>query len=843
MSTNCLQRRSVTVEQPTNQTEPPQPIPRGFISQYRHRKPLKLGRMDIECPDCGALHWMAEKTYKSPKSAPRFSKCCKEGAVMLPAIKDPPDDLKELLTSQDHDAVEFRKNIRCYNSALAFTSVDYKVDSRVSGGIVPFQIQGQLCHLHGPLEPNTGQTPAGAQVWFHDPEMGNQIRMNRANRNRNGDARINGSTLGRLTHMLYQCNPFIGIYTTAREQLLALERRLTPVQVLFTPEMRLVMDYGADRRRENLPTSSEVAAIIPDLGPGWHKTTFRDMSLTLRSANPGQLGLRRVDPSHAAYLPLQYVLLFPHGDTGWHWGLRRRARERQEGQEGDTGGHQDYPDPNPDAEGPGDTGSHQDYPDPDPEAEGLLGLEGGVEEIDPDDAGVAEDEESRRTGRVTMRNFHAYRLFPRRSDFNIILRGYRLFQQYVVDAWANIDQAVLKWIFHNQSDIRADLYSGSGDTAAISDATSDQVGKRIILPSSYIGSDRFMQAIFQDSMAIVGHYGRPSLFITFTANPKWAEIEAELDRGQTASDRPDLVARVFQLKLKMLLEELFKDGIFGHAVARVWCIEYQKRGLPHMHLFLEDRNFYLQPETIDQIISAEIPPADWNDDPELAEIVKKVMIHNPCGEHDPKAPCMVKDEKTGRSHCSKKFPKAFSDVTVVQESGYPDYRRRDDGTTAFTRMVNGKEVRIDNRWVVPYSPYLTSRYKAHINVEICASIHAIKYISKYIYKGPDRTTLRLDSNDDEVNLYLQCRYCGPTEACWRIFEFRVHEEYPNVVRLPVYLPGQHSYGFKRTATIEERLAARDNARSKLMPSLTGIVTCRPMLPAGAIPRCQETVFG
>ena len=99
---------------------------------------------------------------------------------------------------------------------------------------------------------------------------------------------------------------------SAREQLLALERRPTPVQVLFTPEMRLVMDYGADRR-ENLPTSSEVAAIIPDLGSGWHKTTFRDMSLTLRSANPGQLGLRRVDPSHAAYLPLQYVLLFPLG--------------------------------------------------------------------------------------------------------------------------------------------------------------------------------------------------------------------------------------------------------------------------------------------------------------------------------------------------------------------------------------------------------------------------------------------------------------------------------------------------------------------------------------------------
>jgi hypothetical protein len=94
--------------------------------------------MDVECPDCGALHWMAEKVVRSLKSAPRFSKCCKEGAVKLPAVKEPPDDLKELLTSQEPHAAEFRKNIRHYNSALAFTSVDYKVDSRTTDGYVPF---------------------------------------------------------------------------------------------------------------------------------------------------------------------------------------------------------------------------------------------------------------------------------------------------------------------------------------------------------------------------------------------------------------------------------------------------------------------------------------------------------------------------------------------------------------------------------------------------------------------------------------------------------------------------------------------------------------------------------
>ena len=91
-----------------------------------------------------------------------------------------------------------------------------------------------------------------------------------------------------------------------------------------------------------------------------------------------------------------------------------------------------------------------------------------------------------------------------------------------------------------------------------------------------------MQANFHDSMAIVSYYNTPTLFLTFTANPRWAEIEMELVPGQTAIDRPDLVARVCHMKLKMLREELFKDGIFGQAVARIWCIEYQKRGLPHI---------------------------------------------------------------------------------------------------------------------------------------------------------------------------------------------------------------------------------------------------------------------
>ncbi len=43
----------------------------------------------------------------------------------------------------------------------------------------------------------------------------------------------------------------------------------------------------------------------------------------------------------------------------------------------------------------------------------------------------------------------------------------------------------------------------------------------------------------------------------------------------------------------------------------------------------------------------------------------------------------------------------------------------------------------DNRWVVSYNPYLTMWYQCHINVEVCSSITAMKYLYKYVYKGHD----------------------------------------------------------------------------------------------------------
>ncbi|KAJ6439008.1 hypothetical protein O9K51_08411 [Purpureocillium lavendulum] len=136
----------------------------------------------------------------------------------------------------------------------------------------------------------------------------------------------------------------------------------------------------------------------------------------------------------------------------------------------------------------------------------------------------------------------------------------------------------------------------------------------------------------------------------------------------------------------------------------------------------------------------------------------------------------------------------------------PFYRRRDTGERVEKR-VGGNTVWLDNRWVIPYNPYLSRKYNAHINVEVSSNIHAVKYVHKYIYKGSDRATANIAANAggpvDEIDVYLQCRYISPAEAVVRIFEFPTHEEYPPVIALPVHLEREQAVYFPEDADAQE----------------------------------------
>lgn len=231
----------------------------------------------------------------------------------------------------------------------------------------------------------------------------------------------------------------------------------------------------------------------------------------------------------------------------------------------------------------------------------------------------------------------------------------------------------------------------------------------------------------------------------------------------------------------------------------IYVIEYQKRGLPHSHIILtlaaEDK--LNSAEEIDEVISAEIP--DEVNDPLAFETVMRCMIHGPCGDAIPSAPCMVNGK------CSKHYPKNFSRTTTRDENSFVIYRRRNDGKKY---IVNGVE--IDNRWVIPYNRDLIVKYNAHINFECCVRTKLIKCLYKYVHKGPNRATVIVENNvsttasngqcshevTDEVKQYLDCRYVSAIEACWRIYEFELQKQYPSVERLQYHLPGEQSVVFR-----------------------------------------------
>ena len=202
------------------------------------------------------------------------------------------------------------------------------------------------------------------------------------------------------------------------------------------------------------------------------------------------------------------------------------------------------------------------------------------------------------------------------------------------------------------------------------------------------------------------------------------------------------------MKVKELLHDLKSKKIFGSYRGLVRTIEYQKRGLPHLHLLLflnPGQNIDTQ-DKIDQIISAELPSKQ--SDPELCDIVTRNMVHGPCGDLNPRPPCMAKDVN-GHLKCTKRFPKPYSEETIVSENGYPMYKRSSIVDPDNLHHVpvpqgyGGGTIEVNNKWIVPYNPFLLKRYKAHINVECCQGVQAIKCINTYVYKGSDRTTLKL----------------------------------------------------------------------------------------------------
>jgi hypothetical protein len=220
--------------------------------------------------------------------------------------------------------------------------------------------------------------------------------------------------------------------------------------------------------------------------------------------------LQRINEFHPSYLAYQYPLLFPYGEDGYRIGIQHR---------------------------------------------------------------YCEETVVTKRNRLTIKDWLSFRIQSRKDEPKTIICSRRLFQQFLVDGYMMMETERLNWLRKNQSKLRIGKYRQLIPPNQ-SHGTDEphKYGTRIVLPSSFVGSKRYMDQLYFDGMAISSHVGFPDVFITFTCNPTWPEITRELQKNNLQpQDRPDLITKVFKIKFDELMKDLTKRHILGKVLA---CKEY-----------------------------------------------------------------------------------------------------------------------------------------------------------------------------------------------------------------------------------------------------------------------------
>nr|KAJ0220248.1 hypothetical protein LSAT_V11C200059400 [Lactuca sativa] len=386
--------------------------------------------------------------------------------------------------------------------------------------------------------------------------------------------------------------------------------------------------------------------------------------------------------------------------------------------------------------------------------------------------GVSSTSNSKRA-KCTLREFFAFRIQDRDHSFSLILNSKRL-----------------HYIRRQPQVLKCESYENLRNQKAQGTINISNFRQCVIVPSSFTGSACYMLQNYLDAMSLCKSFGYPNFFLTFMYNPKWHEVKRFFkDTSLQPEDRPDILCRLFKIKLDAFIKGIKENHILGVVQEVVYLIEFQKRGFPHSHMYPFMHSDYKLPsvEFIDLIISAEIPYID--EDPELYSLVNEFMIHGQCGVENINYPCIV-DKK-----CSKNFPKQFCNHTLVDQNGFPLYRRRNDG-----HFLEKSGFRLDNK--------------------NCSSI---KYLFKYINMEPNKATVAIvrsnndcDNNDavDEINEYYDCINVSTCEESWQIFKYDVHCMYPSVVRLPFHIPDQQQIIYGKDDDIDNVLEKPSVVASK-----------------------------
>ena len=238
--------------------------------------------MDCACLECGALHWTDECIQKTRSTNLHllFGRCCGDGKICLPAPPPLPDLLKRLFSASTAKACQFHEHIHQYNVVLSFTSLGVQVDDSINcggGGPLVFKIHSGLHHWIGSLLPPSGQSLVYAQLYSLDSVEASGHRMER-----NGN--LDPDLMSHLGGLISGSHHWACFFKQVHKVLHGLGANQVSLQ--------LMVSQNKDRQTYNLPTSSEVAAVIPgDMseGSGSHDIVLHKRDGSLRRVYKGSL--------------------------------------------------------------------------------------------------------------------------------------------------------------------------------------------------------------------------------------------------------------------------------------------------------------------------------------------------------------------------------------------------------------------------------------------------------------------------------------------------------------------------------------------------------------------------
>ncbi|AQK57351.1 hypothetical protein ZEAMMB73_Zm00001d052498 [Zea mays] len=268
-----------------------------------------------------------------------------------------------------------------------------------------------------------------------------------------------------LLDMLNENNSLVKAFRYARERL---EREGDQKITL-----RLL---GCNTRHDvqyNLPSNGEIAAII--VGDYTAGEYTYDVLVHDR-----ECGLKRVSCLHPAYMPLQYPLLFPYGEHGFHLGIRYFG---------------------------------------------------------------ADDVGSSKRKYVTMLEFVRRHLHYRLDEPNPYTCYGRLSDQIDVDAYSTIEGNMLQFIASHQSDLRSETMQGIADAIDKGSVNADSVGGRVVVPASFTGGRRYHVMNYQDAMAICRTIGIGSGTVVPGATPAITKEPTTTPRKRTRSSPAKTVTK------------------------------------------------------------------------------------------------------------------------------------------------------------------------------------------------------------------------------------------------------------------------------------------------------------